>query len=414
MHIAIEGLDGVGKTTTAKKLAEAIHGQYYPKAFHQMIDFSGKYDNFTMMNECIKTTKYKSSYGFRTSFFYDKSNNVNVVTERYFGTNYAANPSPVRNIETKNAIEVLGKPDITIVLYCDPKTNYERMYKRDPNDKDFYKLEKHEKFYIDIEYVLKEMNSTYFFINTTCMSINEVIDKCLDTYNMYKQNQQSAYNLHEYTACVEDNDEYIKWNKYMGSNVTKIKISDECKEIGYAAFMNCRYLTEIEFGKSIQNIGRSAFIGCTSLKKIINHSDYFICYNDSTLLRDDKIILHKGIDEIYNTDSYLILATWSFADNCYIRKVLCPKIKIIESYAFTNSSIEEIILDDIEEIHDRAFWKCVYLRKIQFKNKIPPVIWKDIFYGVDHIIEIVVPCESLSLYKELFCDYEGEVYFTGV
>jgi thymidylate kinase len=41
MHIAIEGLDGVGKTSTAKLLADEIGFKFIEKPMHYLTDVDG-------------------------------------------------------------------------------------------------------------------------------------------------------------------------------------------------------------------------------------------------------------------------------------------------------------------------------------------------------------------------------------
>lgn len=77
MLVAVEGLDGVGKTSTAKELAKMIDGTYFSKGFHLMRDTTGKYDNFTSIAECIGTDfNIISEYGTRSTFLYCKQKNM--------------------------------------------------------------------------------------------------------------------------------------------------------------------------------------------------------------------------------------------------------------------------------------------------------------------------------------------------
>ena len=38
MHIAIEGMDGVGKTTAGKRLADQLHFKFVEKPLHYIFD----------------------------------------------------------------------------------------------------------------------------------------------------------------------------------------------------------------------------------------------------------------------------------------------------------------------------------------------------------------------------------------
>ena len=52
------------------------------------------------------------------------------------------------------------------------------------------------------------------------------------------------------------------------NNVTSIKIHDNCKIVGSAAFMNCSSLESVILPDSVKSIGSHAFYGCKNLKSI--------------------------------------------------------------------------------------------------------------------------------------------------
>ena len=46
MHIAIEGMDGVGKTSVAELIAEKLGYQFIEKPLHLLLDEEGQMENY--------------------------------------------------------------------------------------------------------------------------------------------------------------------------------------------------------------------------------------------------------------------------------------------------------------------------------------------------------------------------------
>ncbi len=74
------------------------------------------------------------------------------------------------------------------------------------------------------------------------------------------------------TITFEEGIEKIADNLFRSSNINTIDIPDTVKEIGAAAFSNCKKLEKVVFPNALQTIETSAFEGCTSLKKISIYS----------------------------------------------------------------------------------------------------------------------------------------------
>ena len=53
MHIAIEGMDGAGKTSVAKLLAEKIGFKFVEKPLHYMLDEDGTLDNYMRVSKDV-------------------------------------------------------------------------------------------------------------------------------------------------------------------------------------------------------------------------------------------------------------------------------------------------------------------------------------------------------------------------
>ena len=66
MHIAIEGMDGAGKTSVAKLLAEKIGFKFVEKPLHYMLDEDGTLDNYMRIS---KDVNKQSEMSIKTLFY---------------------------------------------------------------------------------------------------------------------------------------------------------------------------------------------------------------------------------------------------------------------------------------------------------------------------------------------------------
>lgn len=351
MQIAIEGLDGVGKTTTAKKLAEKLKGVYFSKAFHLMQDTSGSYDNFTLLKEC---QKIESDYGIRSSVIYSKFMSYDIVTERYLCTNYAANPYLNTLESILLNIQIFGKPDLTFILYCDYETNYKRMYGRNPNDKDFVKLKTQKQFYDYLLKVANLFNLNYIFVDTTLMRLEEVITNIYDFVIKYKKNINKISNL--YTI---KNDKLI-----FNGNINEFFDSINNPSIDE--------IKEIQIPKNLQKISWNIFDNFKNLESINVSKDNPVFSSIDGILFDknQEIIIRMPIN--YKKIDY----------------VIPEKNKIINFNTFKNCKIRSVKLNhNCEEIGYMSFWNCHNLETVYFNDKLNK-IGKNTFIGCNNIKEI--------------------------
>lgn len=339
MLIAIEGLDGVGKTTTAKLLAKELGYSYFSKGFHLMMDASGKYDNFSTLNElALPNRKITSSYGCRSSFVYCKMRDFDIVTERYFCTNYATKPtySTLKSIDF--CIKLIGKPALTCILYCDYDTNFNRMYKRDPNDKDFPKLERQKEFYDNLLKCAKIFKLPFLFLDTTNLSIAEVVDRIIFEINQIKM--QSSYKQIDFAANeiydIKDNTIVFKknYNKdciKTSDKITKLIIEDNVSYVNHRLFDQFHDLTRIEV--SPNNLFFSSINGILFDKNLEICIRVPIAYSSRTisLPKSVKSIGHNAFkyckaQNIILSDSCTYIGYFSFLDCKQLKKIIIPNV----------------------------------------------------------------------------------------
>lgn len=185
MHIAIEGMDGVGKTTTAKKLAEKINFRIIEKPLHYLFDDEHNFDNYIKfrdyINEQIDNDALRAwFYGLGNIFLYHRFQNENIITDRHFVSNYFWCGSEKTENIFKCMIELVGKPDFTFLLYSSVEEGIIRIKKRDRNDPDLKKANLYPEAKKKMETFLKKYSMEYIAIDTTNLNADEVVDKIIE------------------------------------------------------------------------------------------------------------------------------------------------------------------------------------------------------------------------------------------
>ena len=179
-HIAIEGMDGVGKTTTAKMLAAVLGYKYVEKNLHELFDEEGRLDNYFRIRDKVNG----SSDRLFTSWFYALGNiylhtnhsDDNVVTDRYFLSNYAWSGTDDKRVVYDLLVKKLGFPDLTVILYANEKAIVERLRSRDEQDSDLNKVQLAKEKYEKMLFFCEAYKMPYMVIDTSNLSPKEVVE----------------------------------------------------------------------------------------------------------------------------------------------------------------------------------------------------------------------------------------------
>ena len=183
MKIAIEGMDGVGKTTLAKKIAAKYEMQYLEKPLTELFKISGR-SGETVLSD-ISSNIYSLDDEIIKAWFFGMGNlysfinykDTDLVLDRHFASNYFWNGTARTDSVFKTMIELIGVPDITILLYASVETRMKRLYKRDPNDCDLFDSEKRVLGYDKMIEFLDRFTIPYVIVNTDDKNIDQVCDE---------------------------------------------------------------------------------------------------------------------------------------------------------------------------------------------------------------------------------------------
>ncbi len=182
-HIAIEGMDGVGKTTTGKLLAQKLGYEFVDKNLRFLFDEGDSYENYFHIRDKVNASPDRLFtswfYGLGNIYLHTVFSDKNIVTDRYLLSNYAWSGTE-DNIEVYDLlVKKLGFPDLTVILYADDMAIANRILGRDIEDTDIEKVklarEKYEKMICFCEHY----KMPYMVIDSSVLSPDEVVELIL-------------------------------------------------------------------------------------------------------------------------------------------------------------------------------------------------------------------------------------------
>ena len=164
--IAVDGLDGCGKSTFVTKLSNAL-GKYLPNGVFPLTDHLPSYQSASGLKllEFLNDTSTKMNLdkckemmilnGINKSDFYcrmgtlamELPSDVVLVLDRFVASNYIYSAPYFKNLDEmfQYGAQIdefcrMPKPDVQVCLFCDPKLRLERINKR--KEKQIYELDK--------------------------------------------------------------------------------------------------------------------------------------------------------------------------------------------------------------------------------------------------------------------------------
>ncbi|MCI6215614.1 MAG: AAA family ATPase [Mollicutes bacterium] len=180
IHIAIEGMDGVGKTTVCKLLASKTGYTFITKPLHYLLDLEenvGWPVYFRVRNMVNNSSNRDFSawfYGLSNIYLYEKFKNQNIITDRHIVSNYCWSGNQVNLDIYDLIIKKIGFPTLTVILYADEDTIRNRLIKRNSNDKDLKRISKTEKVYEKMISFCELKHFPYIVIDTSKLSPEQI------------------------------------------------------------------------------------------------------------------------------------------------------------------------------------------------------------------------------------------------
>jgi len=180
VHISIEGMDGVGKSTTCKLLAEKLGYEFVEKPLHYLLDDSD--NDITQYQKVAKRVNANKNrnftawyYGLNNIYLYERFKYKNIVTDRHVVSNYCWSGTDYNKDIYNLILKKIGKPKLTVILYAKPEAILARLKKRDINDSDIVRVNQSERVYERMVYFCETKKFEYMVIDTTEKSVEQVV-----------------------------------------------------------------------------------------------------------------------------------------------------------------------------------------------------------------------------------------------
>ncbi len=191
MIITVDGLDGCGKSTLAKGLANRLGFKYIDKPLYQLFNVSGDdnilYKPLCQMQDVVynKTSSDKlKAFFIGLSLLYIKEEfaSQNIVIDRGILSCYAYNGNDISNQVFKYLIELGLWFNVSILLYVSPEVRKKRLFDRNPNDSDLSFDKIMDLKYDSINCLLTQYPDLPIIkINTDNLTSNEVLELAIDS-----------------------------------------------------------------------------------------------------------------------------------------------------------------------------------------------------------------------------------------
>ena len=185
MHIAIEGIDGAGKTETARLLAKKRGFMFIEKPLHYILDQAGM-DNYLRMSQYINNHLDRNF----TGMFYGLGNYYlskelarkkgDIVTDRHLCSTYFWNQDADNEQFFDFLVKICGLPDVTILLFTDQRVRQERIARRNPDDPDLLNKILPNSCYGKMLEFMKRYHVRYYLVDNSHMTLEETVDR-IDT-----------------------------------------------------------------------------------------------------------------------------------------------------------------------------------------------------------------------------------------
>lgn len=179
-HIAIEGMDGVGKTTASKLLAKRLGYKFIDKNLRELFDDKGSYDNYIRIRDKVNASPDRLFtawfYALGNIYLHTAHEKENIVTDRYFLSNYAWSGTENNDEVYDLLVKKLGFPDLTVILYADEHAILSRLRHRNELDSDIKKVILAKEKYEKMIYFCEKYKMPYMVIDTSNLSPEEVVE----------------------------------------------------------------------------------------------------------------------------------------------------------------------------------------------------------------------------------------------
>ena len=177
-HLSIEGMDGIGKSTTCRLLSERLGFLFVEKPLHLLFDNDGGFEEYIRIRDIVNANPNRDFtslfYGLGSLYLYETYKNENIITDRHLASNYAWSGTDTNEDIYELLLKKLGKPRLTVVLTANEETVIRRLQGRDPHDSDIKKAVKTREICERMIFFCEKFSLPYLVVDTSDMTPDEV------------------------------------------------------------------------------------------------------------------------------------------------------------------------------------------------------------------------------------------------
>lgn len=193
MKIAIEGMDGSGKSTIAKEVAQILNYTYLEKALKELLKFTDE-EFETMCNQIysLNDENIKALFFGLSNLISLKKDNV-IIDKHILGTYFWNKTNDNKNIFDL-LVELGVMPDLTIIIYASQDSRIRHIKIRNSEDKDLLDSKKMSYGYDKMLEFAINYNMPYFFIDGDNMTLEEIVNEIVNIINYCENKDKNEIN----------------------------------------------------------------------------------------------------------------------------------------------------------------------------------------------------------------------------
>lgn len=182
-HISIEGMDGVGKTTTCKLLAQKLGYKFIEKNLQELFDEDDSMANYIRIRDKVNRSDDRLFtalfYALANTYLYTKHGEENIITDRHILSNYCWSGTKDNEEVYQLLLNKLPKPSLTVILYASEQVNLLRLKNRDENDMDLWKVNESKNCYKKMIDFCDNNKIKYMLIDTSNLTLDQTVEQIM-------------------------------------------------------------------------------------------------------------------------------------------------------------------------------------------------------------------------------------------
>ena len=194
MKLVIEGMDGVGKSTIAKRVADTYHMKYVDGLLKTYFEDKGfSQDEIAAIVKGIESFYDHQDSRIRTwimgfaNIFNLLNYQEDVVIDRHCLTTFFYNGDDRSRPLYKVMQQIAGKPDLIIILTATPETRIQRLKHRDADDRDLQEKKKLSDGYDQFIEAANILDVPYQLVATDQRDEDQVFQAVCQVIDAYKK-----------------------------------------------------------------------------------------------------------------------------------------------------------------------------------------------------------------------------------